>query len=315
MMADGLQRGFVMDRITIDLKNCYGIKALKKDFAFSKKHPAYAIYAPNGVMKSSLAQTFQDASTGTDSADRIFPGRKTSRRIIDETGADIAGERVLVVLPYDPEFGPTEKTSTLLVDAKLRKEHEDLQIAVDQAKEARLKAIRQQSGAKKNFEQEISSAITRSENKFEDAVIRIQKEIERQKDAPFAEVQYDTIFNDKVEKALEAKDVKGAIEDYIRRYNELLAGSTYFRKGTFDYYNAGQISKSLADNGFFTAKHTVNLRGGGGVLEITTEKELQAIIAHEKEQILTDKELRAKFNGVEKALQRNAELREFCHLT
>jgi hypothetical protein len=50
-----------MDRVSVDLKYCYGIKDLKRDFDFSKVR-AYAIYAPNGVMKSSLAETFQDAA-------------------------------------------------------------------------------------------------------------------------------------------------------------------------------------------------------------------------------------------------------------
>src|SRR5580704_6315308 len=115
-MSNSQPQGYVMDRVTVDLKNCYGIKALKKDFDF-KKTPAYALYAPNGVMKSSLAQTFQDAATGAQSEDRIFPARATSRKITDEGGKEIDGERILVVLPYDAEFGPTEKTCTLLVDA------------------------------------------------------------------------------------------------------------------------------------------------------------------------------------------------------
>ena len=76
MLIRSLPRGFVMDRVSIDLKHCYGIKALKRDFDFTKTR-AFAIYAPNGVMKSSLAQTFADAASGEDSHDRIFPGRKT----------------------------------------------------------------------------------------------------------------------------------------------------------------------------------------------------------------------------------------------
>jgi hypothetical protein len=46
----------------------------------------------------------------------------------------------------------------------------------------------------------------------------------KQKDTPFAAVKYEVIFDDKVVKALETKDLKNAIEDYIRRYNQLLAG-------------------------------------------------------------------------------------------
>ncbi|MCR6645861.1 MAG: hypothetical protein NVV62_15735 [Terricaulis sp.] len=109
-----------MDRVKIELKNCYGIKALSHEFDF-KARRAFAIYAANGVMKSSLAQTLRDAASKVPSRDRIFPDRETSRHLIDETGAEIEGDRIFVVQSYDETFGPSEKTSTLLVDAALRK--------------------------------------------------------------------------------------------------------------------------------------------------------------------------------------------------
>ena len=299
-----------MDRVNVDLKNCYGIKTLNKDFDYSKA-PAYAIYAPNGVMKSSLAQTFKDASAGVKSADRIFPKRATSRSITDETGKQIDGERILVVLPYDEEFGPTEKTSTLLVDAKLRKEHEQLNVAILKAKDDLLAAVAKQASSKRDFDAEICLAFT-SSNNLERALTRIKDELLKQKETPLQDVKYDLVFEDKVLKALDTKDLKSAVESYIRKYNELLGASTYFKKGTFDYYNAGQIAKSLADNGFFKAKHTVNLKAKGGVLEIQTQAELEQVIAQEKEAILTDKELRASFDTVAAQLNKNAELRAFC---
>jgi hypothetical protein len=309
-MNGSLSRGYVMDRVSVDLKNCYGIKALKKDFDF-KAVSAYAIYAPNGVMKSSLAQTFLDAANGVDSADRIFPDRATERKIDDEKGVAIDGERVLVVTPYDEELGVSEKTSTLLVDAALKKEHDQLYVEIDKAKAALLKAIREQSGSKRNFENEITEAIAPNET-FEIAARRLRDELEKQTDTPFATVQFDVIFDDKVVKALGTKDLMAAVEDYIRRYNELLAASTYFKKGTFDYYNAGEIAKSLSQNGFFDANHTVNLKSAGAILEISTQGELEGVIAKEKEAILKDAALRKKFDAVAKALDKNAELRGFC---
>src|SRR4051794_30577877 len=107
-------------------------------------------------MKSSLARTFQDAANKVASQDRIFPDRKAKRSITDEKGDEIEGERVLVVLPYDPDLGPTQKTSTLLVNAKLRKEYEDLHVAINDAKGLLLKAVKQQAGSKKDFGEEIS---------------------------------------------------------------------------------------------------------------------------------------------------------------
>ncbi len=311
MILGGPLWGSLMNKVKIDLRNCYGIKALEVDLDFTKT-PAYSLYAPNGVMKSSLAHTFKDAAARETSEDRIFPARKTSRKITDEAGNEIDGERVLVVGPYDEQFGPTEKTATLLVDATLKKEYDALHVEINEAKESFLKAIRQQSNSRRDFEAEISSAFTASTNKFDDAVTRIKKEVEKQKDIPFADVQYEVIFNDQVAKALMDKSVKGAIEDYVRRYNELLDASTYFRKGTFDYYNAGQIARHLSDNGFFEAKHSVTLKGTGKIQEINTQKELEDIIASEKSAMMADKDLRKKFDAVSKQLEKNVAVREFC---
>jgi hypothetical protein len=44
-----------MNRVTVSLANCYGIRKLQHEFDFSQRK-AYAIYAPNGSMKSSLAR-------------------------------------------------------------------------------------------------------------------------------------------------------------------------------------------------------------------------------------------------------------------
>lgn len=299
-----------MNRVAIDLTYCYGIKSLKREFDFSKTN-AYVIYAPNGVMKSSLAETFRGASNGQVPEDRLFPNRKSIRSIADEAGKQIEGTRILVVLPYDEQFGPTEKTSTLLVDAALRKEYERLHVDIDEAKAALLKAIREQAGSKRDFEREVSSAFTSSAD-FELALTRIRDELGKQADAPLADVRYDTIFDEKVLKALDSKELRAAIDDYIRRYNELLAGSTYFKKGTFDYYNATQIAKSLADHGFFDAKHSVNLKGSEAILEINNQKELEGVISKEKQSILKDDKLRKTFDAVEKQLSKNVELRDFC---
>lgn len=298
-----------MNRLSVDLENCYGIKRIRTQFDFSKER-VFAIYAPNGVMKSSLAQTFQDIADTTLSTDRIFPTRTSKRIVADEHGVDLVKEIILVVRPYDREFGHTEKTSTLLVDPKLRKEYEQLHIEIEKSKELLLKALKKQSNSKKPLEQEISSTFTSSDNEFYVALIRIKKELQEQKDTPFADVQYDKIFDERVLSALGTKDVKTAIEGYVQRYNELLAASTYFIKGTFDYYNAGQIAKSLADNGFFAAKHSVNLNAAER-LEINTQRELEDVIAREKDAIIKDKDLRIKFDEIATLLQKNATLRDF----
>ncbi len=194
-----------MNKLNVELKNCYGIKRLHAQFDFSEER-VYAIYAPNGAMKSSLAQIFQDVANAVSSTDRIFPARVSSRKITDEQGVDLAKESALVVRPYDEDFCHTEKTSTLLVDAKLRKEYEQLHVEIDKSKETLLKALKEQSQSKKDLEKEISSAFTSSDEEFYTALIRIKKELLEQKDTPFADVHYDKIFDEKVLNALGTKD-------------------------------------------------------------------------------------------------------------
>jgi hypothetical protein len=298
-----------MKKLHIDLVNCYGIRALKADLDFAQ-HKAFAIYAPNGVMKSSLAHTFKDIADGVASKDVIFPARTTVRTVTDEKGAPITKDEVLAVAPYDEVLGHTEKTSTLLVDAKLRKEYEALHTDIDKATDIFLKALKEQSKSKKDLEREISSAFTKSDSEFYRALIRIKDEIEGQEPGPYADVPYDTIFDEKVLAALNTKDVKTAIKEYVEKYNELIAKSTYFKKGTFDYYNAAQIAKNLADNGFFNAKHTVRLNATES-LEITSQKQLEELIAKEKEAISNDAGLRKRFGELEKLLMKNAQSRDF----
>jgi len=298
-----------MKKLTVELQNCYGIKTLKAEFDFDQQN-TYAVYAPNGSMKSSLAQTFDDIANGKKSVDRVFPARKSTRNIADENGAELPPESVFVVRPYDEVFGHSERTSTLLVDAKLRQEYEQLHVDIDKAKEAFLKALKAQSRSKKDIETEVALAFTKSADAFFTALLRVEEEVLADDKAPFADLGYDTIFDDRVMAILDTKDFKTAIQDYIQKYNELLAASTYFKKGTFTYYNAATIAKSLADNGFFDAHHSVSLNADEK-REITSRKELEELIEKEKEAISTDAELRKKFAEIEKVLHKNATVRDF----
>jgi hypothetical protein len=298
-----------MQTVKIKLENCYGIKKLKTDLDFSQAR-AIAVYAPNGAMKTSLAQTFRDLREGTDSLDRVFPDRKTVREITDEKNKTVPQENVFVISPYDEEYGHTEKTSTLLVDSKLRKEYDLLLQQVEASKETFLQNITKQSGSKKDLEAEISSAFTKTDKEFFVALIRVKDEVTALGVPYFANVRYDELFDSKILEFLKTKDVCTAIKDYIEKYDKLIAASTYFKKGIFNYYNAATIAKNLADNGFFEAKHTVSLTGKKNTV-ISTRKELEELIQGEKDAISNDAALKKKFQEIETLMNKNMDLRKF----
>jgi hypothetical protein len=92
-----------MQTLNIELEHCYGIRKLKSAFDFSNGR-AFAIYAPNGAMKTSLAKTFGDLSLDAEFKDTIFPARASVRHILDEQGGKLAKENVLVLQPVE-RFG------------------------------------------------------------------------------------------------------------------------------------------------------------------------------------------------------------------
>ena len=299
-----------MDRVDIEFEHCYGIKTLKHTFNF-KDSAAYAIYAPNGAMKSSFAQTFRDAQRGEPSMDRVFPDRPTVRTITDEAGQPIEGQRVLVVLSYDEEFGPTEQTCNLLVNPPLRDEYTKLHIGVDKAKDALLAALKAQSKTKVDIEAEVSIAIMQTVDQFILALRRVLPEVTEQEDIPWKDLPYDKVFDPKNIDAISKNGLHAALKDYVERYDELLAASNFFKKGVFDYYHAAEIARTLAKNGFFKAKHTVRLNHEGASEDIQNEKDLEILVQKEKDAILKDPKLVATFDKVASALDKNAGLRDF----
>lgn len=298
-----------MKILQINLENCYGIKSLQADLDFTSGN-SYAIYAPNGMMKTSFAHTLKDYSENIDSIDRIYPSNICIRSITDDHGNKFPPDSVYVISPYDESFGCTEKTSTLLVDNNLRKQYEQLYFDIDKSKDNFLKAMKNQSGSKKDLEREISLAFSLDPNMFFDALLNINLVIINQQGAPFKDIPYDKIFDDKVLEFLENVDVKSALENYIRKYNELLDHSNYFKKGVFNYYHASNVAKSLADNGFFQAQHSLTLNADQK-LEVTSQTQLSELINTEKGKITNDATLLNKYREIEKLITKNANVRDF----
>lgn len=300
-----------MQKVSISIRNCYGIRKLDYTFDFSNRNE-FAIYAPNGSMKTSFAQTFQDISDNKESSDRIFPLRQSVRLVKDEHNVDIPSESVLVIEPYDIDFKHSEKTSTLLVNDTLKQEYLKINEDLEKCKKVFLDAMKTQSRSRKALEREITLAFTKSEDdeSFYRAIERVSSEIENQSESRFDFVEYDIVFDDNVVNVLDDADMKSAILEYISRYSDLIESSTYFKRGVFEYYNATQIARTLSKNGFFDARHTVSLNAGEKK-EITSQKELEKIVQEELDCITSDEVLKNKFDSIRKRLEKNETLRKF----
>lgn len=302
----------IMEKLSIKLEHCYGIKKLEYNFDFTNK-PTYVIYAPNGVMKTSLAKTFKDLSNNQESGDSIFKERPCLRNIIDENHNPINADNVFVISPYEETYH-SKKMSTLLVKNDLKTRYDEIHTEIDEKKNSFLNSLKVISGISKieEIEIKISTDFTHNPKRFFTAIQRVESEVSDTPDEKFEGVKYGTIFNDKVLKALSNADFRTQLILYIEKYNALLDRSTFFKKGVFNHYNASTIAKNLKDNGFFRAEHSITLNTGEGAKKVVvaTEQQLTEIIQKEKDSILYDQELLSSFNNIDKQLSANQDLRD-----
>lgn len=300
-----------MEKLKLNLENCYGIKKLEKEFDFSSI-ATYAIYAPNGSMKTSLAKTFEDLSLARPSKDLIFPERITIRDIIKDGADQIDKEEVFVIKSYKENFS-SDKISTLLINKDLKSKYDGIHVGINEEKEKLLKELEVLSELKSGeVEREISQTFTDDNDSFFISLERIEKDIIDSSEPGFSDILYKEVFNEKVSGFLETEDFKEKIADYIKKYNELISASKYFRKGVFNHNNASTVAKNLMDNGFFEAEHFVSLSSKGEApKEIRTKKDLEQVIEEEKKAILSNPDLIKAFEYIDKALDKNADLRKF----
>lgn len=297
-----------MKKLKVELENCYGIRSLNTELDFTKRK-ACIVYAPNGVMKTSFAQTFKDLSDGVESKDRIFKSRESKRVVADEAGAEVPAEQVFVIQPYVPEY-ESARISTLLVNKDLKAEYDAILTVIDEKKELLVKELKKLSGLKSGIDDIVSEVFTKQKGHFLPALVRVEAEVRDEPSSDLSKIVYSQIFNDKVEDFLKTKDFKSKLEGYTKVYDKLLSSSTFFKKGVFNHYQAGEVSKNLKAHGFFKADHSVYLNTKESKKEISTEAELEEVINSEKEAILTDTELAKAFNEIDAKLT-NQDLRTF----
>lgn len=303
----------ILDTLQVEMEYCFGIKKLTHTFDFSRKNGC-VIYAPNGTMKTSFAKSFEEFSKNKLPKDLVHTHRKTSFIVKKSDSSDFPSDNVFVIHSYNDEFKP-ENQSTLLVNKELRKQYDKIYKEINEKKKEIFKILSQKSGLKKGVEEEIYSTFN-NENLY-DIFISInlnETNNELQKYLKFP--PYKEIFDEKAISDLKKSVDISLLNNYIKRYNQLLETSKYLKKGVFSHYNADEIGSSLEKNGFFKAYHTVNLydEEKKEKIEIKQKQDLDELINQEKEQILNDKDLKDIFEKIDKAIKANKNTRNLRDL-
>ncbi|MDR1941281.1 MAG: hypothetical protein LBQ47_03035, partial [Endomicrobium sp.] len=305
-----------INKITISLENCYGINKLDYVFDFDETK-SYAVYAPNGTMKTSFAKTLSDYSKKQIPNILPFP-EVTPKLSIKNDSQDINPADIFVIKSEITDFN-TEKMSTLLVNKELRKKHSEITRLIEEKKSILIEALQKVSGIKNTkaspnaLELTFTKDITGSDNisLFFQALNDLKDRVSKS-EKQFVNISYAILFNDKTEDIYKTKDFMKNLEKYMDTFDRLMSASAFFKKGVFNHTNADIIAKQLIDNGFFKASHKVSINTANGVKDISTEEDLKNAIETEKEIILTDNDLKKSFEAFSKILQKNADTRELA---
>lgn len=293
-----------MKKISFNLENCYGIKSLAKTIDFDDKK-TILIYAPNGTMKTSLANVFRDIMNNAQSMDRIFQDRKTICDIkIDDK---IINSNSLFVADAEEQFVAEEKISTFLASKKLKVEYDSIHKNLDEKKKLFLDKLKQISHCK-DCEAEIIRVFgNKYDTDFYSAFETICSRTNHQ--SQIYDVKYDIVFdkNGKIKKFID--DNISFIKKYFSIYGKLVKESSIFdEKAEFGTYQLDLLMKALADDSFFTAKHHIVLKNG---IKIEKIDEFKKLAQDDYKKIINNDDLQKAFSKIDVAISKNAELREF----
>lgn len=294
-----------MEKLSLKLEHCYGIKKLEKELVFSNR--TFAIYASNGSMKTSLAKTFTDLMKDIDTKDLVYPERTTIREIKDESSQDLKSEEILVVEPYNEAYC-SDRESTLVVEKELREQYEKIYNDIDKEKKGfitNLKTISKSS----DCEEEIFATFSEFEkDSIFDILERLSPLITDTN--PKYSFRYNDVFDKKgnVKKFLDK--YSKSLDEYVKQYESLISQSGFFKKSanTFGTHQAKEILSSVSDNSFFDAGHSINLSDDS---VIKSAADFETLLETEIKRILSDEKLKKIFDGIDKAIGSNLELRAF----
>ena len=299
-----------MLKVKLNAAHCYGINRLEHTLDFSNNNMPVSVYAPNGLMKTSLAKSVKDYAAGNEPTDQIYPDRESAFSIANEANENIPPDSLFVVDSINEKY-QSERISTLLASRELKEEHDAIYSDIANKKTTFLKKLAKESGvALKVVEASFCNDLGVPENQLRTALGRLEREVKSGENIEFGEFSYKTLINDKVAAFIAKPEFAALIEEYSNTYGEIIDRSRYFKKGVFNHSNAESIAKTLKSNGWFEGGHTVKLNDGSDGVEISDETQLAKAITDEKNAILSDEDLQKSFQKVDDALS-NVQLRDF----
>lgn len=276
-----------MDNLKVHLENCYGISSLDETFDLSStggKAKAYAIYAPNGLMKTSFSRTFDALSKGEQPKEERFNRQPTC--IVEVDNIDIRKEQVYVLKSEIEISSDNEAVTNILINQESKIRYDTLVADINKLKSKLESSLQKKSKIKKD---DIENML-KSDFQTDDfaRAIELAKAIVIGDD--LEHFIYNDIFDPKAISILGSPEFLSKSDEFNQRYQELFdqAGTIYTR-GIFNPTKADDSFSTLNKQGYFAGGHKVHLKGDASSIDY---EELQERIKIVNKSIDSDAELK-----------------------
>lgn len=298
-----------MIKLNLDWEKCFGISKLKQEFSFKEGH-IQLVYAPNGAMKTSFANTmkyFETKNAKDKPKDRLNETQLSKYEIkVDD---DTLPDSMVYVINGDEEIDSSDSFVNFLASKELKAKYDEIYKQITKEKDAlisKLKLISQSSDCDKELLDTFSPLGDKN-------IFSILEEIIPQLNNNFFhyEFRYNDVFDKKGAVKAFIDKYKTELQNYISKYGDLLTQSSFYQKKngySFGTYQANQLYASVEDNSFFEVNHRILLQNNE---EIHSVEELKTIIEKEQNKVLNNKELKKIFDSITKAIDKNVDLRGF----
>lgn len=295
-------------------KNCYGLtdfELIEIPFTTVGNKNKAIIYAPNGMMKTSLAKMFQDIATGKASRDSIFDksGEYTVSYLSDTfTNLNLKKRKnIYVINSFDEKFkNQPDSISTLMADESLKKEYDKFLKDYSEDINTFVEYLSSKSGlAQDDIRGQLINDFYFGNNVSWYTILTNIQELlkEREINTMLSEIQYYIVFNNKTVEVLIQPDFIEKVKEYLKSLQNVIKGSNILQMN-FDTNNYSELTKTLQKNNMFSANHKVVLSNG---IEINTIDEWQKAYLSELERIKNDPSVKDAYNEIESKLTKNAE--------
>ncbi|MDD3417822.1 MAG: hypothetical protein PHY47_28180 [Lachnospiraceae bacterium] len=250
-----------MEKINVDLQNCFGIQEMHHEFDFHGDN-IIAIYARNGLMKTSFAKTFQkiQANKTDDICDAIFGDAGNMTVKIDDR--DIVSDDVFVIKSFESSY--ESDITTLLVKDTIKERLSDVLKARDKLFKALEKTsglkIKKTAGGKATYE--LETALIEDFGFTETSILlNLDALIAEERVLYCGKVSYSTIFDATVMKKIKSHEFQTQIQAFISSSDRVYESFAYLEKGQLTLPKLKDIRKSLEKDCFFVRSNQLVLAG------------------------------------------------------